>query len=149
MKKIIKTLKYFLATISLLTALSLTLPVLAQEDNTEFQNYTVSAVDNDGSESRIMNRLKVVAGQGGFITDGLMSIGRIVGLIINAFVSILGIIFVVLIVSSGYTWMTSEGNDEKIKKATDTIKASIIGLVITLSSWAIWNFIFKRLVLGS
>lgn len=147
MKKSIKLKKYLLIAL-LISAFSLagaTSVVMAQ--NLDTAPLTASA--DDGSNSRIMGRLKSVAGQGGFVTDGSMSVGRIVGLVINAFVSILGIIFVVLIVSSGYTWMTSEGNDEKIKKATATIKASIIGLVITLSSWAIWNFIFKRLVLGS
>ncbi len=144
MKKSIKFIKYFLITLLLVSAFSFASMTAAQ--NIEVNPPTTSA--DDGNDNRIMGRLKAVAGPAGFVTDGTMSVGRIVGLVINAFVSILGIIFVVLIVSSGYTWMTSEGNDEKIKKATATIKASIIGLVITLSSWAIWQFIFTRLVLG-
>jgi ABC-type nickel/cobalt efflux system permease component RcnA len=51
-------------------------------------------------------------------------------------------------VIAGFTWMTSSGNEEKIKKATATIKAATIGLILTLSAWAIWKFIFERLVLG-
>jgi hypothetical protein len=44
--------------------------------------------------------------------------------------------------------MTSQGNEEKIKKSKDTLKASIIGLIVTLSAWTIWNFIFENLILG-
>lgn len=105
---------------------------------------------NDSSnDSRILNRMKNIANQGGYATDREnASAPRIVGLIINALLSITGIIFIILTVFAGFNWMTSEGNEEKIKKSKDTLKASIIGLIVTLSAWTIWNFIFQNLILG-
>lgn len=97
--------------------------------------------------SSALDRLKGVAGAGGYntTTDG-PTLPVIIGIIINGFSSLLGIIFVILIVYSGYTWMTSSGNEEKIKKAVSTIRSSVIGLIVTLSAWSLWTFIFQKLV---
>jgi len=98
--------------------------------------------------SPILNMMKNVAGKGGYTTDeGSASVPRIVGLIINALLSITGLIFIILTVVAGFNWMTSQGNEEKIKKSKNTLTSSVIGLIITLSAWTIWNFIFVNLIL--
>ena len=143
MKKIYKSTFYFCALFVLIGAVMSTGVTLAQED---LGGGEVLGPPS-GANNRIMDRLKSVAGEGGYVVEGGTSLPEVVGVIINAFISLLGIIFVVLIVSAGFTWMTSEGNEKKIKKATATIKASVIGLIITLSAWSLWNFIFMRLIL--
>ncbi len=106
--------------------------------------------DDTSPTSRVLERVEKIAGEGGYVTDpATASAPRIIGLIINALLSITGIIFIILTVFAGYNWMTSEGNDEKIKKSIATLRAAILGLIITLSAWTIWNFIFDRLVLGT
>ncbi len=65
----------------------------------------------------------------------------IVGRIINIFLGFLGIVFLVLMLYAGYTWMTAAGDPEKIKKAQLTIRNALIGLVIIVSAWAITAFI--------
>ena len=108
-----------------------------------------SDVSTSASDNQMLDRLQNIAQEGGYVTDEqTASAPRIVGLIIRAFTSILGVIFVILMVIAGFTWMTSSGNEEKIKKATATIKAATIGLILTLSAWAIWKFIFERLIVG-
>ena len=108
----------------------------------------VYPIDSDGSGSRLFDRMSDIAGQGGYSTDkDAASVPRIVGLIINALLSITGLIFIILTVFAGFNWMTSNGNEEKIKKSVDTLKASVIGLIVTLSAWTIWNFIFVNLIL--
>jgi len=98
--------------------------------------------------NRLLDRMTDVAGRGKYVTDeGAASVPRIVGLIINALLSITGLIFIILTVFAGFNWMTSNGNEEKIKKSIDTLKASVIGLIVTLSAWTIWNFIFANLIL--
>ncbi len=143
MKKIYKSTFYFCVLFILIGAVMSTGVTLAQED---LGGGEVLGPPS-GANNRIMDRLKSVAGEGGYVVEGGTSLPEVVGVIINAFISLLGIIFVILIVSAGFTWMTSEGNEEKIKKATATIKASVIGLIITLSAWSLWNFIFMRLIL--
>lgn len=100
----------------------------------------------EGSSSTMLGRLENVGGGGGYVIDGTASISTVVGSVINVALSFLGIIFIILIIYSGYNWMTANGNEEQVKKSTKTITRAIIGLIITLSSWAIWFFIFENLI---
>ncbi|OGL74144.1 hypothetical protein A3F28_00230 [Candidatus Uhrbacteria bacterium RIFCSPHIGHO2_12_FULL_57_11] len=70
----------------------------------------------------------------------------IVGNAINVFLSILGVIFLVLTVYAGYLWMTARGDDQQVTKAKDILKAAVIGVAITLSAYAISSFVISRLV---
>ena len=74
-----------------------------------------------------------------------VSIGDIVANVIKASLSLLAVIFVVLIVLSGFRWMTSQGNEEMVKEAQSTIKTALIGLIIVLAAWGITYFVFKYL----
>ena len=57
----------------------------------------------------------------------------------------LGVVFVYLIVLSGYWLVTSHGEEEKITKARKTIQGAIIGLIIVLLSYSIAYFVGKRI----
>ncbi len=69
--------------------------------------------------------------------------------LINYSLLVLGILFVALLVMSGYQWMTAGGNEDQVEKAQSRMKNAIIGLVIVLSSWAITEFVFYKMVLPS
>lgn len=69
----------------------------------------------------------------------------IVGKVINAFLSIFGILFLVLIIYGGYKWMMASGREDEVQKAKDTIRAAIIGLIIVLSAYAITFFVTQAL----
>ncbi|MFA5000055.1 MAG: pilin [Patescibacteria group bacterium] len=98
-------------------------------------------------ESPLLGRLKIVAERGGYNTDpAVASSARIIGLVVRALLGFTGLIFIVLIIISGYTWMTASGNEEKVKKATSTIKTAVIGLIVSLSAYTLWTFIFQRLI---
>ena len=64
----------------------------------------------------------------------------IVARIINVVLGLLGVVFVVLIIFGGFQYMTSAGNEEKTKKATDILKAALIGLIIILAAWAVTRY---------
>lgn len=66
--------------------------------------------------------------------------------IINAFISILGVVAVVIILIGGFKWMTSGGAEEKVGEARQLIMAGIIGLVIVLAAYAIARFVIDQLV---
>jgi hypothetical protein len=61
--------------------------------------------------------------------------------IINVLLGLLAVIFLVLIIFGGFTWMTAMGQEDKIKKAKQTITSAVIGLLIVLLSYAIVNLI--------
>lgn len=65
--------------------------------------------------------------------------------ILNASLSLLFLIVLGFLIYGGYFWMTSMGNEEKVKKSKQILTASIIGLIIVLSSLSIINFISEAL----
>jgi len=99
------------------------------------------------AESSVLKTLENVAEKQGPYQDvGETTISTIAGTIVNAFLSLLGVIFVILIVYGGYTWMTARGEEEKINRAKEILRTAIVGLIIVVSAYAIWNFIIFRLV---
>jgi hypothetical protein len=45
----------------------------------------------------------------------------IIANLIGVFLSLLGVIFIILIILAGYWWMTASGDEQKLTKAKDTI----------------------------
>lgn len=99
--------------------------------------------------SPLLNRLQTVGTGAGYAAANDTTLTEVVGMGINAMLGLLGTIFIVLMILAGYSWMSANGDDEKISKAKDTIKAAIIGLVIVAGAFAIWNFISAYLIDGS
>ena len=76
---------------------------------------------------------------------GNATVGGIIATIIQAGLGLLAAIFLVLMIYAGFQWMTAGGNETQIKKALDTIKTAIIGLIIVLAAYAITYFICTAL----
>ncbi len=72
-------------------------------------------------------------------------LGQTVGSIIAIVLSLIGTIFLVLLIYAGILWMTARGDSEQVSKSKDIIRAAIIGLVIVLSAYAITYFVGTRL----
>lgn len=72
-------------------------------------------------------------------------VGDIVAYSIKMVLGLLAIIFLVIIVYSGFAWMMARGNEEKVSKSLATIRMAIIGLIITLGAYAITYFVFTYL----
>lgn len=68
-----------------------------------------------------------------------------IAVIIKTILSILGVIFVILMIFSGFQWMTAGGNEDQVKKSQSRIKNAVIGLVIVILAYSITAFIFKNL----
>lgn len=77
-----------------------------------------------------------------------VTVGSLVARGVQTILSLLGIIFLGLTLAAGFQWMTAGGNEEQIKKATATLKAAIIGLIIVIAAYTITFFIFKALPFG-
>lgn len=73
------------------------------------------------------------------------SVGGVIASYISGFLSILGIIFIILIIFAGFRWMNAAGNEEKVEKARDTIIRASIGLAIIIAAYAITYFVFTNL----
>ncbi|HAM88225.1 MAG: hypothetical protein US83_C0010G0044 [Candidatus Falkowbacteria bacterium GW2011_GWC2_38_22] len=94
-----------------------------------------------------LDKLSDVGVKGGY--SGVTSENDLVtnaGKIVSIFFSILGIIFVVLMLYAGYNYMIAAGDQSKVDKALSTIRRAIIGLIITVGSYAISNFVLFKLL---
>ncbi len=122
--------KYFLSVIFASACLFLSAPVQAAL----LQQNTIDEINtNTGA-------LQVSAGY-----EGTTTVGEVVAMVIKTFLSLLGVIFVLLLVIAGFNWMTAAGDEEKINKAKDTIKAAVIGLIIIAAAYSITYFVFENL----
>lgn len=86
--------------------------------------------------------LSSVADGGGFADADLFTI---IGRIINVFLGILGVVCLILFVYAGAIWMTAGGDDKKVDKAKKILINAVVGLVITLSAYAISIFVLNLL----
>ncbi len=92
---------------------------------------------------QLTNNTGLVQREAGY--DSSATIGTIVGAAIKGFLGLLGIIFVILIIIAGYNWMSAAGDEEKITKAKDTLRAAVIGIIIVVAAYAITYFVFSNL----
>lgn len=69
---------------------------------------------------------------------------ELIGNIINSVLGVVGSIALLMFVFGGITWMTSSGNQEKIKKGRDIIVWAAIGLAIVFFSYGV----VKVLIVG-
>jgi len=81
----------------------------------------------------------------GYEVADQFSMSKILGMAVNGFLSILGIIFIILMLYGGHTYMTAGGDESKVTRSSDIIKRAIIGLIIVVGSYAIWTFVFDYL----
>lgn len=65
--------------------------------------------------------------------------------VINIVLGFLGIVAVIIIITSGFKWMTAGGNEQTITEARGHIKNAAIGLVIVFTSYIIVNFAVTQL----
>jgi TRAP-type C4-dicarboxylate transport system permease small subunit len=106
-------------------------------------NICNAAILSPDSYTKMSGQENAFRGKSGFSMG--VTVNFIVATIIQAFLGLLGIIFIVLIVMAGYKWMNAAGNEEKVTEAKDTIRRAIIGLIITVSAYAITYFVFTNL----
>lgn len=72
-------------------------------------------------------------------------IATVVGNVILAILTIIGVIFIVLIVYGGFRWMLAQGEEQKITEARNLIFQSTLGLIIVLAAYAISTFVVSAI----
>ncbi|MCK5510713.1 hypothetical protein KAI65_04200 [Candidatus Parcubacteria bacterium] len=90
------------------------------------KGYGVSDVNADGSG--VMNSLPG-------------AIGKVVGVIL----SLIGVVFLILMIYGGFTWMIARGNEQEVTKSKELIKSAIVGLIIVLAAYAITAYIGSKM----
>src|SRR3989344_3308841 len=102
--------------------------------------YRVSAADPYG--------IRATADTAGLNTSQ-GTVSDVAGNVIGAGLTLVGVLFFLLMIYAGITWMLARGNEEQSKKALNTITAAIIGLVLVIASYAITRFVFQSVSGGA
>ncbi len=74
------------------------------------------------------------------------SLPAVIGEIIAVILTLLGIIFLALIVYAGVLWMIAAGNEDKVTRSKDTMRRATIGLIIVVGSYAISQFVIYSIL---
>ncbi len=107
--------------------------------------YTDDATGNNNKNP--LDRVTGVASDSSYDTAiGEDSLGFIISKVINGFLSILGVIFLALMIYGGFLWMTAQGSDEQVTKAKGLIRNAIIGMIIVVAAYAITYFVLDAVL---
>lgn len=91
------------------------------------------------------NKLEQVAPATG-IADH--NIPELLGTLVKVAMGILATVFFTMMVYAGWKWFTALGQEEQVKKAIGTLTGAMIGLIITISSYALSDFVITSLTKG-
>lgn len=76
---------------------------------------------------------------------GTTDVRDIIANVIRAALGLVGSIALLMFIYGGFLWMTSGGNDEKVKKGKDTLVWATLGMVLIFAAYAILNFVIGAL----
>ena len=96
-------------------------------------------------EASFLSGLQTAAGQSGV---GMVSLEDNIVALINGLLSLVGLVFIIMIILGGFKWMTSQGNSEKVTQAKEMIKNAIIGITVVLLSYTIVSAVYNIIMAG-
>lgn len=96
-----------------------------------------------GEGGTATNLLNTTAGAAGIKAD--KKLPEVIGSVINVALSMLGLVFLGLALYAGFKWMTAQGDSKAVDEAQGTLKNAVIGMIITVSAYALSTFIMSQL----
>ena len=74
---------------------------------------------------------------------GNLTIAGLIAAGINAAILVSALAVLLYLILGGFQWLTSGGDKGKTEQARNKITSALIGLLIVLASWAIYNLILQ------
>lgn len=78
-----------------------------------------------------------------------ITVPQMIGKMLSGALILLGIIFLILVVYAGITWMTAGGVEANRKKAQQTMINAAIGLIVTLLAYQAVSFVISNIKIQS
>ena len=97
---------------------------------------SVSAQVSEGINTATTSEMKGKSIDG---KDGLIKT------VVNVLLWAVGILSVIMIIFSGFRYITSAGDASKTKSAQSTLTYSVVGLIVAIMAYAIVNMVINRL----
>lgn len=88
-------------------------------------------------------------GDKGGVTGQQSDLMKVLNVVINVVLGIIGFVAVAMIIMGGISFTTSQGDAAKTTKARNTILYGVIGLVVALLAFAIVNFVLSNVFSGN
>jgi len=126
----VKLLGYFALFLFFLTSCFTAFPLISRAD--------------DASVNTALNGLNATAQEAQISTS--RTVTQIAGSVFNLVLGFLGVIFLVLVISGGFTWMTAGGNEDKIKHGRNLITWAAIGLAVILFAFLVVNYVIFNII---
>jgi len=104
----------------------------------------VLAADKETTGPEVVKLINPIGGSEANPT-GEVDFYKILGGIIRYVMGFLGGLTLLVFMIGGFMWLTSAGNDEQVKKGTQTMVWAVIGIFIVFSSYAILNLVITGL----
>ena len=115
------------------------------QDTPNKQSNTTSAGNPPQAVGSVRSTYKTLPNPLGPTSMTIGSVPKIVGKVINAILTILGSIALLVIIYGGFTWMTSAGNDNRVAQGKSTLMWAAIALGIIFLAWMLEAFLFQAL----
>jgi hypothetical protein len=80
---------------------------------------------------------------------GTTQIPTIIGRVIRGVRNVVGSLALLMIIYGGFTWLTSGGNPDKVKKGKEIMVWAVFGLMVMLGSYIIVNYILTAITSGA
>ncbi len=74
-----------------------------------------------------------------------ISLSFMIGQFLKGGIGLLGLLFLILILYAGITWMTAAGDEKKLSAAKQTMINATIGLVVSLLAYQITSYIISNI----
>ncbi|MFC1787623.1 pilin [Patescibacteria group bacterium] len=80
---------------------------------------------------------------------GTSDVRIVVGRVIQGILGLSGVIALLMFIYGGFQWLTSQGNDTKIKKGKDTLIWAVIGLVVIFTAYTLVRAVISAITTGN
>ncbi|MFA4833688.1 MAG: pilin [Patescibacteria group bacterium] len=97
--------------------------------------------DKSGGKSEPVNLNNPLTGDSTSISAQVL-----IGRIINAILSVVGSLALMMFIYGGFTWMMAGGNSEKVEKGKGILVWATIGLIVIFTSYALVNFVLTNVL---
>ncbi len=78
-----------------------------------------------------------------------VTVPQLIGNVIKTLLAVVGALALAMFVYGGFTWLTSGGSPDKIKKGKDILIWAVIGLVVIFTSYSLVDFLLTAFGVAS
>jgi len=96
-------------------------------------------------QTDVNSKLDFVAGESGAQTSGNVDLRLAVMVVVRYILGVVGIVFLIMIIYGGFTYLFSAGNEVAAARAIHIIQNAVIGLLIIFVAFSLSTFIINSL----